>query len=125
MSIQDAYDAMVRDKAANQQAAVNTFQSKEWIDLPTMADVARAKFEGWEIEVRGTAGGWCSWIARSWSDIVKYRGRPKQPKTITLRKALFLSGPIGYWTTDCDEKYTKSSYFIKWIGEPYQVEVPE
>lgn len=103
--------------------------NSEWKDLPNMEDVARAKVEGWEIEHAPGANKtmWSPWSGLTWHSDRPFRGRPKQPKTktITLRKALFLSGPVGYWTTDCDEKYTKSSYFIKWIGEPYDVEVPE
>jgi hypothetical protein len=98
----------------------------EWMDLTNIEDVARAKVEGWEIEI-DTGPYWEAWTGKAWMEYMSYRGRPAQPKTkiITLRKALFLSGPIGYWTTECDEKYSEASYFIKWIGEPYDVEVPE
>lgn len=63
--------------------------SEEWQDLPTMADVARAEKDGWEIERVSIAGGnspivWIVWDGTSWLKHWIYRGRPKQPKTVTV-----------------------------------------
>jgi len=98
MSIQQAYDAMVRDKAAKQQA-INTPQSREWLNLPEMEDVARAKVEGWEIEYRYDV--WIPWGGKGWSSMCVYRGRPKQPKTTRKVKLLaWFDGDQLSWLRD-------------------------
>jgi hypothetical protein len=55
----------------------------EWIELKSIEDVARAKMEGWEIE-HLYMGSWIRWMGREWLSGNKYRGRPKQPKKVTV-----------------------------------------
>lgn len=97
----------------------------EWLDLATMEDVVRAKVEGWEIEV-DIGPCWEGWTGKAWLEYMSYRGRPKQPKTktITLRKALCGAGYYQY-TMEATEGLSGMSHFVCWLGEPYDIEVPE
>lgn len=99
-----------------------------WLDLPEMEDVARAKVEGWEIEYRThDAFMWCEWERKGWRDNNMYRGRPKQPKTkaITLRKALMTNSSGVYYTSETSDDLSGMMSFVQWLGEPYDIEVPE
>ena len=76
--------------------------NKEWQDLPNMFDVCTAQADGWEIEViiRGELEGW---TGRSWSNAFYYHGRPKQPKTKTVKLLCFFDGYDLLWTTRHDD----------------------
>ena len=55
-----------------------------WIELNNIEDVARAKVEEWEIEVYDTGDRWTTWHGMFWNATWKMRGRPKQPRTVTV-----------------------------------------
>jgi hypothetical protein len=61
----------------------------EWIELNGIEDVARAKVEGWEIEVQTDAGNdkycpWKLWSGAHWNAGYLFRGRPKQPQEMVI-----------------------------------------
>ena len=50
----------------------------EWIDLPTLQDVAAAQGKEWEIEVRRLGDiDYGPWDGRSWGVTWNFRGRPR------------------------------------------------
>ena len=55
----------------------------KWNPLPDIEQVSNAKILGWEIQYYAD-GDWFPWTASSWVNCVKYRGRPKQPRTVTV-----------------------------------------
>ena len=63
--------------------------STEWIELNGIEDVARAKVEKWDIEHMlyhdTNPPTWVRWEGRSWFATWQFRGRPKQPKTSTVK----------------------------------------
>jgi hypothetical protein len=74
--------------------------TQEWKDLPDMWSVALAQADGWEIEVHNpTYACWNEWEGTRWSGSAVYRGRPKQPKTRTVKLLGWLtaSGQLTHW----------------------------
>lgn len=59
-------------------------KSTEWLELQTLADVAKAQVAGWDIEVTEDGVYWHKWIGESWKSGWIYRGRPAQPKKIDV-----------------------------------------
>ena len=59
--------------------------NKEWQDLPNLFDVCTAQADGWEIIVSTGEDAWCPWGGTSWFAGITYRGRPKRPKTKTVK----------------------------------------
>ncbi len=58
--------------------------TENWIDLPTLQDVAKAQADGWEIEIQTDPGNdkycpWKFWEQATWNGGIAYRGRPRQP----------------------------------------------
>jgi hypothetical protein len=77
--------------------------SNKWLELPYMWDVAGALDKGWEIEVdTGGRAGWEPWKGKAWVDYMPYRGRPAQPKTVTVKLLGWLapSGLLYHATAD-------------------------
>ena len=100
----------------------------EWKDLPTMKDVANVP-EGWEIQFADRINEiWRTWDGKTWSNVWRFRARPRQPKTktITLRKALMFIEGNGHYASDVEvnDAIQARNYFVCWLGEPYTVEVP-
>jgi hypothetical protein len=63
--------------------------SNEWLDLPYIWDVAGALDKGWEIEFQIDPGNdkycqWLAWRGNDWRKNYLYRGRPAQPKKVTV-----------------------------------------
>jgi hypothetical protein len=63
--------------------------SNEWIELTDIVSVATAQANGWEIEVQTDVGNdkycpWKAWDGKHWCAHYFYRGRPKQPKKVTV-----------------------------------------
>ena len=56
----------------------------KWNPLPDIEQVANAKILGWEIEVCVGNNCWHPWNKQSWNEQASYRGRPKQPRTVTM-----------------------------------------
>jgi hypothetical protein len=61
--------------------------NNEWIELNSIEDVARAKVEGWDIEVQTDAGNdkycpWKLWGGAHWFQGHLYRGRPRQQPVV-------------------------------------------
>ena len=73
--------------------------SNEWIELNGIEDVARAKVEGWEIEVLDTGSRWTAWNPVRWNATWKMRGRHAQPKTRTIALECWVHLPSGTTTT--------------------------
>ena len=85
----------------------------EWIGLPTIEDVARAKVEWWEIEMRHSAREWEPWHRASWQVDIAYRGRPAQPKTKTIHMRMEKALPQPCTTT---ANSTASSSWLQRFG---------
>lgn len=100
--------------------------TENWIDLPTMQDVAKAQSEWWEIEYTYPGSAWNQWLGTGWSRSSNYRGRPRQPKTktITLRRAVLFSYDGQYVSYDVEPPIEGDPRFRCWIGDPFTVEVP-
>jgi len=77
--------------------------NNEWQDLPTMQDVARAQYEGWEIKAMNMAlTEWFSWDGRAWNVNAKFRGRPRQPAKITVTSECWrniITAALAYTST--------------------------
>jgi len=58
--------------------------NEEWIDLTDLYSVAMAQTNGWDIEALDCDYEWFPWIGVHWAMRTAYRGRPKQPKKITV-----------------------------------------
>ena len=56
----------------------------EWRELKTLQDVVAAMDDGDEIEVDGFSG-WEKWEGAMWTFNLRYRARPRQPKTMKLK----------------------------------------
>jgi hypothetical protein len=54
-----------------------------WKDLTNTAMVMIAADKGWEIEERWRSD-WRKWMGRGWNRETEYRGRPAQPKKVTV-----------------------------------------
>ena len=63
----------------------------EWKTLPTMGDVAKANYDGWEIEWSTFGTSWQAWSGEVWSKLTTYRGRPRQPKVKKAKTLCFFS----------------------------------
>ncbi len=61
----------------------------EYIDLPTLQDVAKAHAEGWEIEFYHR-GEYCCWDGMHWNKAYMFRGRPRQPVMKEVKMECFL-----------------------------------
>jgi len=98
----------------------------KWKDCTDPEELFRLKREGWEIEYCTVYGGWAKWNAATWNEGVVYRIRQPQQKTktITLRKALMKDSIGQHYTTEQEQDMSKWPDFVRWIGEPYRVEVP-
>ena len=99
----------------------------EWRDLPTMADVAEAKKNEWEIEHSYNGIKWFSWQGCYWDADWKFRSRPrKQTKTIVLRRALMRSPPNDtyYATEPTNYDHSLNIRFVMWLPGEEIVEVP-
>jgi hypothetical protein len=58
--------------------------SNEWASLKGISEVATAYASGWEIEIRAhESHEWQEWEDGLWFQGQLYRGRPKQPTTVT------------------------------------------
>ena len=75
--------------------------NEEWHDLPTMQDVARAQYEGWEIEVFSEFyKTWVPWNGENWSVGATYHGRPKQPKKRKIKLLAWYNGSLNWYSED-------------------------
>lgn len=55
--------------------------AENWVDLPTLPDVARAMVCGWDIKVRVAPDvEWEVWEGTNWKSRWQFQGRPRQPK---------------------------------------------
>lgn len=101
--------------------------SQEWIDLPTMQDVAKAQADRWEIEVLSyTSLNWVKWSEQVWDATRKYRARPRQPekKRIVLRRALMTDAVGQYWITGATNiDHSRRRDFVQWLPGEEVVEV--
>ena len=74
--------------------------SNDWVELRDMKQVAEAQWDGWEIETL-YMGDWLEWRGREWALGNKYRGRPKQPKTKTVKSECWrCSDGRLFWTNE-------------------------
>ncbi len=89
----------------------------EYIDLPTLQDVAKAQADGWEVmrlrECHDDADGWYPWIGKDWADHYQYRGRPRQPKMKESKMECWLCGTHLSWRTE------NASILRDWIRQPH------
>ncbi len=56
----------------------------DWIELKDLQEVAGAQRNGWEIEESDEGDYWYMWTKITWRKSSLYRGRPKQPKKVTV-----------------------------------------
>ena len=68
--------------------------TNEWRDLKNLQDVAAAQAAGEEIECTGEAL-WFPWDGNHWDKLMKYRARPRQPKTKKLKIYGYLDTVTG------------------------------
>ena len=75
--------------------------STEWQDLPNRYDVYTAQADNWEIQSHGGSGFWIPWNGDSWNVEWYFRGRPKQPKTKTVKLvAYIMANGIFRWVEE-------------------------
>ena len=55
-----------------------------WITLDTLEKVSNSHIEGWEIQYRTVGGEFGWWMGDAWRKDWIFRGRPKQPRTVTV-----------------------------------------
>ncbi len=101
--------------------------SAEWINLPTMQEVAEAQKNGWEIETDNAGLVFRTWYGVQWDDSWRFRARPRQPekKRIVLRRALRYDRVSNYyWATELSTyDYSKCDDFICWLDGEEVVEI--
>jgi len=87
----------------------------EWIELNSIEDVARAKVEGWEIEVKDIDGDWIPWRGSGWHAGNSYRGRPKQQPVIY--ECYDVGGRLEWWHQDrhAQKPWTRIPQFDKTV----------
>jgi hypothetical protein len=85
----------------------------EWIELNSIEDVARAKVERWDIE-SSEGGAYRPWDGCGWHCNITYRGRPKQPNTVTVKLLGWFDGSALAWR---DERYPPP-YDWGWLRVP-------
>ncbi len=56
----------------------------DWIELKDLQAVAEAQRNGWEIDYCYANSAWCLWHGTGWGSDMLFRGRPKQPKKVTM-----------------------------------------
>jgi hypothetical protein len=77
--------------------------SNEWKPLEDLTDVGWAQANKWEIQRLVTGGyGWVPWDGKTWAINAQYRGRPAQPKKVTVKLLGWLapSGLLYHATAD-------------------------
>ena len=87
--------------------------TENWIDLPTLQDLAKAQADGWEIEFKTIYEGWAVWEQATWNGGITYRGRPRQPKMKEVKMLCYFAGGILYWYS-ADESPREH-----WINQPH------
>jgi len=96
--------------------------TENWIDLPTLQDVAKAQADGWEIEFKTIYGGWAVWEQATWNGGIPYRGRPHQQKMKEVKMECWLCATHLSWRTE------NASILRDWVRQPHLdliVKVPE
>ena len=86
----------------------------EYIDLPTLQDVAKAHAEGWEIEFANSSSQiFSTWSGLAWHADRQFRGRPRQPKMKEVKMECFvIDRRIGV-------AQRKLSVLSLWIRQPH------
>ena len=72
--------------------------TENWIDLPTMQNVAKAKADEWEVTYcHELSDKWDEWKGSWWDDNYTFRGRPRQPVMKEVKLECWLvSGRIEF-----------------------------
>jgi len=92
--------------------------TENWIDLPTLQDVAKAQAENWEIEYR-CGDGFATWSGMAWQKSFTFRGRPRQPKMKEV-KILSWIDPQGEFRRGLEgSNICKSAASGFWIRQPH------
>ena len=72
--------------------------TENWIDLPTLQDVAKAKADEWEITYcHEQSDEWDEWNGSWWDDDYVFRGRPRQPKMKEVKLLAYLGSSLLYY----------------------------
>ena len=73
----------------------------EYIDLPTLQDVAKAHADGWEIEFANSGSQiFSTWSGLAWHADRQFRGRPRQPKMKEITQYCYLMMGELRWTAN-------------------------
>ena len=87
----------------------------EWQALPNLASVCAVQADGWDIESRTLAvPEWKPWDGHVWKSFMDFRGRPKQPKTKTIK----LEGWLDFRSELHLVVAGHESGFTKWLRVP-------
>lgn len=103
--------------------------SNEWIDQPTMQDVAKSQAQGWEIEHRENSGSWFKWLGFSWQSNWEFRAREPMPAMKKVKQICFFSASgLRYDVLENSEQHMAiSPRVMGWFRVPSEdkmVEVP-
>jgi hypothetical protein len=94
----------------------------EYIDLPTLQDVAKAQSDNWEIQYSLKGREYFAWSESAWDSSTFFRGRPRQPKMKEIKMECFLVDGKLQWRSEY------MSVLQSWIRQPHLdliVKVPE
>lgn len=69
-------------------------ENEEWKELSTIGQVAEAVAAGMEIECHNY-NAWVKWKGLNWHSELKYRARPKQPKTMKVKSLCWRQKDTG------------------------------
>ena len=88
--------------------------TENWIDLPTLQDLAKAQADGWEIEFKTIYEGWAVWEQATWNGGIPYRGRPRQPKMKEVKMECWLIDGRLDW-----RDWNEPTQGSRWIRQPH------
>lgn len=99
--------------------------TETWIDLPTLQDVAKAQYDGWEIVWQEKSSFDESdplhpWDGSGWSQYWRFRGRHRQPK---MKKVKLLG-----WFDGEELRLAHEALQHDWVrvpSEDKEIEIPE
>jgi len=99
----------------------------EWIELSDLQAVALAQKEYWEIEyyrrMFDKEDGWWAWGGVIWSENIKYRGRPAQPKMKKVKMLCYTNEITIDWKNESLE--VDEDLWIRVPSQDIEIEVPD